>query len=83
MPRPWYCGRCGGLIEEGEAWDAGHLRDVALGTDGAVRHEHRSCNRRAGAQLGTALKRAEIEKTAQARIRETAALIDAGRRFSP
>lgn len=52
------CSRCLEPIDPTEPWDAGHIDDLALGgaADGAVAPEHRSCNRRAGARLGLALR---------------------------
>lgn len=56
VPRPWRCARCGELITEGEAWDAGHVVPAVLGGRLEVRHEHRSCNRAAGAALAFELR---------------------------
>lgn len=52
------CSRCLEPIHPDEPWDAGHIDDLALGgaADGPVAPEHRSCNRRAGARLGLALR---------------------------
>lgn len=44
------CWRCGELRRAGDPWQAGHLIDGLEG--GPLRAEHRSCNTRAGAQLG-------------------------------
>lgn len=50
------CWRCGGLARDGDPWEAGHTHDLALGGGPEVRPEHRSCNRRAGGELGVQLR---------------------------
>jgi hypothetical protein len=50
------CWRCGQLMLPGQALDAGHSVDRALGGTVADRMEHASCNRRAGAILGNRLR---------------------------
>ena len=51
------CWRCQLPISPGQAWDAGHVDDLALGgdPDGERLPEHASCNRSAGAKLGRQL----------------------------
>jgi len=68
---PALCQRCGLGPRAGDPWEAGHASDVALGGGPEVRPEHRSCNRRAGAELKERLRKAEIEKRAQERIAAT------------
>lgn len=52
------CPRCGGPMYRTQQLDVGHLIDAALGgAYGPKRWEHRSCNRRAGGQLGARLRR--------------------------
>jgi hypothetical protein len=58
---PAVCGRCGGAIRPGQAWDVGHVQAYALGGGLGFRPEHRSCNRRHGAQLAAALRKRRIE----------------------
>lgn len=54
-----YCWRCRQPIRPGEAWDAGHVADLATGGDpaGRVLPEHSRCNRSAGGKLGAQLRR--------------------------
>lgn len=53
------CPRCLRIIQPGEAWDLGHVHDLALGGHPAGRMlpEHASCNRSAGARLGNVTRR--------------------------
>jgi hypothetical protein len=44
----------------GQALDADHAIPQALGGGGELRWAHSSCNRRAGAQLGNALKKCRV-----------------------
>ena len=48
---PERCARCGKGPIPGDPWEAGHVNAVALGGGNAVQREHRSCNRRAGAEV--------------------------------
>jgi hypothetical protein len=66
---PAVCARCGEGPRDTDPWEAGHVEAVALGGGAQVRPEHRSCNRRHGAQLGAALKKQQIEQR-WARIHE-------------
>jgi hypothetical protein len=68
---PEICGRCGQGPRANDPWEAGHIVAVALGGGPEVRREHRSCNRRHGAQLRHELKKAEIERKAELRIKAT------------
>jgi hypothetical protein len=45
------CWRCGNLAIPGDPWQAGHTHDGLAG--GLLLPEHRSCNRNAGAKLGS------------------------------
>jgi hypothetical protein len=61
---PTQCGKCGRMIAEGQAFDMGHARDVAAGgADSALTPEHRSCNRRAGGRLGSAIVNARAKRS--------------------
>lgn len=54
------CPRCMGPMYSHQDLDVGHVKDAALGgAHGPRRYEHRSCNRRAGAQLGQRIRRAK------------------------
>ena len=69
---PLICARCGLGPLPGDPWEAGHVEDIALvGPHTKLQREHRSCNRRAGAQTGAALKKLKAEVAAQRRIAET------------
>jgi hypothetical protein len=68
---PAICARCGQGSRPNDPWEAGHIVSVALGGGPEVRPEHRSCNRKAGAELNVSMKRAAIEKKAAARIATT------------
>lgn len=52
------CPRCDEPVTPDQAWDLGHQEDLALGGHplSLMVPEHRSCNRRAGAQLGAMLR---------------------------
>ncbi len=52
------CPRCQRPIAPGQAWQAGHVDDLALGgaTAGPMVPEHRSCGSSAGATLGNQLR---------------------------
>lgn len=55
---PWgrVCPRCDEPMVKGQAVDAGHSEDRALGgADSPLRWEHASCNRKAGGRLRQAL----------------------------
>lgn len=54
---PEVCARCGGGPRLGDPWEAGHVVAAALGGGPEVRREHRSCNRKAGGELGVALRK--------------------------
>jgi hypothetical protein len=57
---PTECARCGGIINEGDLFDMGHARDVAVGgADSELRPEHRRCNRRAGQRVGVQVREAK------------------------
>jgi hypothetical protein len=71
---PAVCARCGQGPRLGDPWEAGHVQAVALGGGGEVRPEHRSCNRRHGAQLRAALRKYRIEQRAAIRIAKTTAV---------
>ena len=73
---PEICWRCGGGPRPGDPWEAGHVIDAARGGGPQVAREHRSCNRRAGAELGAKLRKAAAEARAQRRIAETRAYLD-------
>lgn len=78
------CWRCKQPIGTRQHWDAGHLRDLAkdpsqaqapaadLIAQGAVKPEHRTCNRRAGARAGNKA-RGRRSRAAKSRFSETAA----------
>lgn len=68
---PAICRRCGQGPKADDPWEAGHVHDAALGGGPEVGPEHRSCNRRAGAQLGAALRKQAAERAAARRIAET------------
>lgn len=55
---PVVCPRCEEEVTPGQAWDMGHQEDLALGGHplGVMVPEHRTCNRRAGGQLGALLR---------------------------
>jgi hypothetical protein len=73
---PEICARCGKGPIYGDPWEAGHIQDVArYGPNGNLQREHRSCNRRAGAQLAAQLKREKADARAAARIEETRRLL--------
>ncbi len=57
---PEICARCGMGPRAADPWEAGHVTDLALGGANEVQREHRSCNRKAGAQLGMALARRSV-----------------------
>ena len=59
-----YCARCGFLIEQGESFDVDH-EDGSLNEYLGVSHS--SCNRRAGARRGAALRRARNGSALSAR----------------
>lgn len=47
---------CPGLVQQGQLWDVGHLRDLALGGNiNEYGPAHRHCNRSAGGRLGSAI----------------------------
>lgn len=63
------CARCHLPIVSGQAWDLGHTVDRALGGHGSeVLPEHARCNRRAGGQLGQALRTQPVVKPVPLRI---------------
>jgi hypothetical protein len=73
---PEICARCGKGPILNDPWEAGHIQDVArFGPNGNLQREHRSCNRRAGAQLGAALRKQAAERAAERRIAETYRLL--------
>jgi len=77
---PPVCWRCGKGTIPGDPWEAGHVSDVALhGPNLELRREHRSCNRRAGAQLGAALRKQAADRAAARRIAETYRYLEAAR----
>lgn len=78
-PATAYCRRCGVGPKVGDPWEAGHVQDRALGGGPDVVLEHRSCNRRAGAQLGAELRKQAAEQAAQRRIAETYRYLEAAR----
>jgi 5-methylcytosine-specific restriction endonuclease McrA len=58
LPAP--CVECGQLVTPDQAWQVAHIVPAAMGGDTTLdncRPAHRSCNARAGAQLGNALAR--------------------------
>jgi hypothetical protein len=57
LTTPEVCGRCGGGPRWWDPWEAGHIVAAALGGGPEVRREHRSCNRKAGGELGVALRK--------------------------
>lgn len=61
LPLP--CPRCSEMVMPWDHWDLDHIDiPVALGgTDSRLRPAHRSCNRKAGRELGAAIKRAGIK----------------------
>ena len=61
LPMP--CPRCSQMVMPWDMWDLDHIDiPVALGgTDSRLRPAHRSCNRKAGRELGAAIKRAGIK----------------------
>jgi hypothetical protein len=74
---PEICWRCGEGPRLGDPWEAGHITDVAVhGPNLELRREHRSCNRRAGAQLGAELRKKRADKAAERRIAETYRYLD-------
>lgn len=51
------CGRCGGAIQPGQAYDVGHVVDASRGGSNALSNlhpEHRGENRSAGGRMGAA-----------------------------
>src|SRR5262245_2937890 len=60
LPMP--CPRCSQMVMPWDHWDLDHIDiPVALGgSDTRLRPAHRSCNRKAGRELGAAIKRAGI-----------------------
>lgn len=52
------CPRCEEPVTPEDLWDLGHQQDLALGGHplGVMVPEHRTCNRRAGGQLGAMLR---------------------------
>ena len=70
---PEICARCGKGPILGDPWEAGHVLDLGAGSE--VRREHRSCNRRAGAQLAAQRKREAADAKAERRIAETRRLL--------
>jgi hypothetical protein len=73
------CRRCLLGPIAGDPWEAGHLQDRALGGGPDVVLEHRSCNRRAGAQLGAQLRKQAAERAAERRIAETYRYLETAR----
>jgi hypothetical protein len=55
---PAICCRCGQGPRPGDPWEAGHL--IPHGGSSEVRLEHRSCNRRHGARLKEAMRKARF-----------------------
>lgn len=72
---PEICARCGKGPIPGDPWEAGHIQAAALGGGPEVRREHRSCNRRHGAQLLAQLKKQAADRRAEERIRQTMRLL--------
>jgi len=52
---PEVCARCGEGPRVDDPWEGGHIR--ALGGGPELQREHRSCNRRHGAQLGNEIRK--------------------------
>ena len=52
------CPRCEEQVTPDQDWDLGHQEDLALGGHplSVMVPEHRTCNRRAGGQLGAMLR---------------------------
>ena len=72
LTTPEICARCGKGPIHGDPWEAGHRKDVAIyGPNGDLQREHRSCNRRAGAQTGSKLRKMKAEEAARRRMAET------------
>lgn len=69
---PAICIRCHGGPRLGDPWEAGHLVDAVFGGGPEIGPEHRSCNRRAGAQTAAKLKKLAADRRAAAKIEETA-----------
>jgi hypothetical protein len=68
---PAICARCRKGPRPNDPWEAGHVVSVALGGGPEIRPEHRSCNRKAGGQLKSSIRKSTLEKKAAARIEET------------
>src|SRR4030095_718860 len=58
---PAICARCGWGTRPWDPWEAGHLRPLGQGPE--VRPEHRSCNRRHGAQLKEEMRKVKAKST--------------------
>ena len=76
----WYanpakeCAICFGLARPDDPWEPDHIRPVAQGGTGHpsnIRCTHRSCNRRAGAQLKARLAKERADARAAEAIRRT------------
>ena len=76
------CWRCSAPARAGDPWEPDHVQPAIVG--GAshpsnLKPAHRSCNRRAGAQLKAQRVKAQAEARAEQRIRETARYLEAVR----
>jgi HNH endonuclease len=73
------CIRCFGTARVNDPWEPGHALDVAQGgTDhiSNLRPEHRSCNRKAGAELAAKRRKEAADHRAAERIRATVTYLD-------
>jgi 5-methylcytosine-specific restriction endonuclease McrA len=77
------CMRCGQRARVADPWEPGHIIDVAQGgTDqiSNLRPEHRSCNRKAGAELAARRRKEAADKRAAERIQATVTYLEERRK---